>query len=273
MSERPGRSLLAFFGLTFLVTWTCFIAVVRWGGFPEGSGPRHGLHLLVLLGTFAPSLVALALTARAAGSAGVRAILGRLIAWQVSGRWYLFAVGYWVGIKLSVALVYRLVAGAWPRFSDESWIVMAAATVFSTMVGGQAGEEIGWRGYALPRLAARWGLGGASILLGVIWASWHLPLFYVPGIDTYGQSFPMYLLQVTALSVAIAWLYWRTQGSLLLTMLMHAAINNTNLVPPGAKVPGNPLGMSHSLAAWLTLALLWIPAAYFLVRMRGSTGR
>ena len=124
-----------------------------------------------------------------------------------------------------------------------------------------------------PRLAARWGLAGASILLGVIWASWHLPLFYVPGTDTYGQSFPMYLLQVTALSVAIAWLYWRTQGSLLLTMLMHAAINNTNLVPAGAKVPGNPLGMSHSLAAWLTLALLWIPAAYFLVRMRGSTGR
>ena len=78
---------------------------------------------------------------------------------------------------------------------------------------------------------------------------------------------------MTALSVAIAWLYWRTQGSLLLTMLMHAAINNTNLVPAGAKVPGNPLGMSHSLAAWLTLALLWIPAAYFLVRMRGSTGR
>ena len=49
----------------------------------------------------------------------------------------MFAAGYWVGIKLSVALVYRLVAGPWPRFSDESWIVMAAATVFSTMVGGQ----------------------------------------------------------------------------------------------------------------------------------------
>ena len=269
MSERPGRSVLAFFALTFLVTWTCFITVALRGGFPAGAGPRHGLHLIVLLGTFAPSLVALALTARAAGSAGVRALLGRLIAWQVKGRWYVFAAGYWVGIKLAVALVHRLVVGAWPRFSDEAWIVMAAATVFSTMIGGQAGEEIGWRGYALPRLAARWGLGGASILLGVIWATWHLPLFFVPGADTYGQSFPMYLLQVIALSVAIAWLYWRTR-SLLLTMLMHAAINNTNIVPAGALVPGNPLAMSRSLVAWLTLALLWAPAGYLLVRMRSA---
>ncbi|HEY6866433.1 MAG TPA: CPBP family intramembrane glutamic endopeptidase [Candidatus Eisenbacteria bacterium] len=270
MIERPGRSVVAFFTLTFLVTWTCFIAVARLGGFPAGQGPRHGLHLLVLLGTFAPSLVALALTARAAGGAGVRALLGRLVAWQVAGRWYAFAAGYWVAIKLAVALTHRIVAGAWPRFSDESWLLMAAATVFSTVIGGQAGEEIGWRGYALPRLAARLGLGGASLVLGAIWATWHLPLFFVPGADTYGQSFPMYLLQVIAISVAIAWLYWRTQGSLLLTMLMHAAINNANLVPAGTLIPGNPFGMSRSLVAWLTLVMLWIPAAYLLVRMRGA---
>src|SRR5207247_7237989 len=122
-----------------------------------------------------------------------------------------------------------------------------------------------------PRLAARWGLAGASILLGVIWASWHLPLFYVPGTDTYGQSFPMYLLQVTALSVAIAWLYWRTRGSLLLTMLMHAAINNTkDIVPTILRTPGNPLEPSASLMAWLGAAVLWIPAAILLVRMRNA---
>ena len=144
---------------------------------------------------------------------------------------------------------------------------MAGAIVISTWV--QAGEEIGWRGYALPRLSDGFGLAPASVVLGIIWATWHLPLFLIPGADTFGQSFPLHLLQVTALSVAMAWLYWRTEGSLLLVMLLHAAVNNTKDIVPSA-VPGarNPFALSTSLVAWITVALLWIAAAYFLVRMR-----
>jgi len=148
---------------------------------------------------------------------------------------------------------------------------MVAATLFSTLIGGQSGEEIGWRGFALPRMAARLGLGGASIVLGVIWAGWHLPLFFVPGVDTFGQSFPVYLLQVTALSVAIAWLWWRTGGSLLLTMLMHAAINNLNVVPSVPRAVLSPFRPDAPPLAWLSLVVLWIPAVYFLVRMRRAT--
>jgi membrane protease YdiL (CAAX protease family) len=136
-------------------------------------------------------------------------------------------------------------------------------------VGGQAGEEIGWRGFALPRLAERVGLGGGSVLLGVLWAGWHLPLFFVPEADTFGQSFPLYLLQVTALSVAMAWLYAHTRGSLLPVMLMHAAVNNTKDIVPSAEINAtHPWALSHSLVAWLTVALLWLGAGYFLVRMR-----
>jgi uncharacterized protein len=100
----------------------------------------------------------------------VRALLSRLFAWRVSARWYLFVVSYVAAIKLTVALVHRVATDAWPRFGDEPWYLMLAATVFSTLIGGQAGEEIGWRGYALPRLAARFGLARASIMLGMIWA-------------------------------------------------------------------------------------------------------
>jgi membrane protease YdiL (CAAX protease family) len=96
-----------------------------------------------------------------------------------------------------------------------------------------------------------------------------LPLFFAPQADKFGQSFPLYLLQATALSVALAWLYWRTRGSLLLVMLLHAVVNNTKDIVPSA-VPGatNPFALSTSLVAWLTVALLWIAAAYFLFRMR-----
>jgi hypothetical protein len=179
-----------------------------------------------------------------------------------------FAVVYMAAVKLGVALVYRIVTGAWPAFSQEPLYLMAIAIVFSTPV--QAGEEIGWRGYALPRLSARLGLSSASIVLGVIWACWHLPFFFISGTDKSGQSFPVYLLSVTALSVAMAWIYWRTNGSLLLTMLMHAAVNNTkDIVPSAVSAATNSFSLNSSRVAWLSVIILWICAAYFTVRMRG----
>jgi membrane protease YdiL (CAAX protease family) len=146
---------------------------------------------------------------------------------------------------------------------------MIAAISVSTWV--QAGEELGWRAFALPRMAKGLGLGPASVLLGVIWASWHFPLFLMPATTTTGQSFPLYLLQVTAISVTMAWLYWRTNCSLLLVMVLHAAVNNTKDIVPSA-VPGatNVFALSNSRIAWLTVALLWIAAAYFLFAMRGA---
>jgi uncharacterized protein len=143
------------------------------------------------------------------------------------------------------------------------------AIVFSTPI--QAGEEIGWRGYALPRLSTRVGLPLASTIVGVIWACWHLPFFFMPGTDKSGQPFPAYVVGVTAISIAIAWLYWRTKGSLLLTMLMHAAVNNTNVVPTPAPATANPFGLRTPLVVWFSAALLWVCAAYFLIHMRRGT--
>jgi membrane protease YdiL (CAAX protease family) len=280
------RPLLKFFLLTYAMAWICWAAsyAISRGSVTNDPGPIAPMRTLIagavfLLGVFAPAIVALALTTRAKGTeegdgtggrTGALALLGRVFKWQVDARWYFFAVGYMPAIKLSVALVHRVVTGAWPRFGQEAWYLMAAAILVSTWV--QAGEEIGWRGYALPRLSERFGLAPASVILGLIWASWHLPLFFFPGSNKLGQSFPLYLLQVTALSVAIAWLYWRSNGSLLLTMLIHAAVNNTKDIVPSA-VPGttNTFALSASLVGWLTVAFLWLAAAYFLVRMRKTT--
>jgi membrane protease YdiL (CAAX protease family) len=262
MSRIPGGSLVKFFVLTYAVMWTCFISVAA------AAIPTRSLLgvVLVHLGAYAPSMVALWLTARAEGSTGVRALLARILHWRVGAQWYLFAVGYIPAVKLAVALVHRVATGAWPRFSSEPWYLIPLAIAFSTPF--QAGEEIGWRGYALPRLAARFGLAPASILLGLIWAFWHLPQFFIPEADTYGQSFPVFVLQVTALTVAMAWLYAHTNGSLLLVMLMHSAVNNSKDIIPSA-VPGatNTFGLSASLAAWLAVTFMWICAAYFLARM------
>jgi hypothetical protein len=91
----------------------------------------------------------------------------------------------------------------------------------------------------------------------------------ISGTDKSGQSFPLYMLSVTALSMAMAWPYWRTNGSLLLTMLMHASVNNTrDIVPSAVSAAANVFSLRSSGVAWLSVAMLWICAAYFLIRMR-----
>ena len=262
------RSLLKFFLLTYALTWVCFISVVKMSHAPRPTAPATAIlsGSMLLLGTFAPALMALAVTARDEGRRGVRVLLRPMIQWQVGWRWYLFAVAYMPAVKLSVALIYRLMTGAWPRFGTDSWYIIVLAIIISTPV--QAGEEIGWRGYALPRLAGRFGFARASLLLGLIWACWHLPLFFLPGADKYGQSFPVWTVQVVALSVAITWLYAGAGGSLLLTMLMHSAVNQTvGIIPSANPNPGNPFTLSVSLVMRLTAMFLWITAGYFLVRM------
>jgi uncharacterized protein len=256
----PSWALLKFFLLTYAIMWACFFSVAAMSPRAPGRG------LLLLLGPFAPSLAALWLTARADGNQGIRALLRRILQWRVGARWYLFAIGYLAAIKLTVALLHRAINGSSPHFGRELPGVILVAIVISAPF--QAGEEVGWRGYALPRLMARFGLARASVLLGLIWACWHLPQFFIREADTFGQSFFVYVLQVTALSVAMAWLWARTNGSLLLPMLMHAAVNNSKDIVPSA-TPGatNILGLNASLVAWLTVALLWICAAYFLIRM------
>lgn len=257
--------LFAYFGIVFTLTWALWLAAAG-----IEAPVLRGVSFYV--GVFAPGIVALALTYQRQGAAGVRALLNRLVRWDVGARWYAFALLFMFSVKLLVALILRASTGAWPVFGSEPIPLLFAAAIGSTMLGGQIGEELGWRGYALLRLARTLGLGAASIVLGVIWAAWHLPLFFILGGDTVGQSFPFYLMQVTAISVAVAWLYTKTNGSLLLTMLFHAAVNNTKDIVPSA-VPGasNPWLLHASSVGWLTLAILWACAIGFLYDLRHDT--
>lgn len=262
------RALLTYFLFTYFVAWAVWFAAAAFAA-PGNTGFFGIRGPLFMLGVFAPSLVALALVARGEGRAGVARLVARIGQWRVAGHWYLFAIGYFAAIKLAAALIHRVALGTWPRFGDTPWALMLGAILVSTWF--QAGEELGWRGYALPRLARHLGLGGASIVLGVVWALWHLPLFFLSDSGTTGQSFPVYLLQVTALSVAMAWLYWKTDGSLLLVMVMHASVNNfTGIVPAAVVGATTPFTLRASLVAWATVALSWAVAAPLLTDMRGA---
>ncbi|HVH25307.1 MAG TPA: CPBP family intramembrane glutamic endopeptidase [Vicinamibacterales bacterium] len=176
-----GKGVRRFFLLTYVATWTTFYWATTW---PIQSWPEAAL---LLAGTIAPSLVALVLIARESGRSGLRSLLERVFDLRARWQWYSFAVGYIAVLKPAAAATHRLIAGAWPAFGTTPWVLIPFAILISAPV--QAGEEIGWRGYALPRLAERVGFARASVLLGVLWGVWHLPLFFVRGHGNYGQSF------------------------------------------------------------------------------------
>jgi len=264
------RTVVIFFLLTFLASWSLFIAAVSVSGTAHYGSIFSTLgYGMYLIGVFTPALVAVLLSWREQRRAGVKALLSQMLRVPSHFVWYLFAIGYFLVVKIMAALIYRVIAGEWPVFGHESFVVIAAAVIFSTPF--QAGEELGWRGFALPRLSNQFGLPLASIILGLIWAVWHLPFFFFEGADKFGQSFPVYLVSVVALCVAIAWLYWRTRGSLLLVMFMHSAVNNTTeIVPSRLPVTHNVWSIQASPVAWISTALLSFLAIYFLIQMRGA---
>ncbi|HVJ72308.1 MAG TPA: type II CAAX endopeptidase family protein [Sphingomicrobium sp.] len=264
--ERPPlpqrrANVMTFVLLTFIATWTMWIAASAF--FPDS------LAFASLPGTIMPAIMALWLTKRESEQS-FRDLVARLFKWRVSVWYYVFALTFMAAVKLSAASLYRLDTGAWPAFGTTSLIVMLVGALFSTPV--QAGEEIGWRGFMLQRLALRMGFAWASLLVGVTWAAWHLPMFFMPGGDMVGQSFPLFVLMVTALSVPMAWLYRRTDGSLLLTMIMHAAVNNTAAIVP-SRSPADPDHVFLLFATpigWLTTIILWVAAAILFIRLRAS---
>src|SRR4030095_12964988 len=124
---------------------------------------------------------ALSLTAHEQGIGGATALLRRLLIWRVESRWYLFAISYMAMIALVAFGAASLITGV---SSSVTW--SWTAIVWSALVKAPvvASEEIGWRGFALPRLTERLGLRKASLVLGILWAAWHLPCFVVPTLSS-----------------------------------------------------------------------------------------
>jgi membrane protease YdiL (CAAX protease family) len=122
------------------------------------------------------------------------------------------------------------------------------------------GEELGWRGYALPRLLASRSALSASLILGVLWGAWHLPTFLAPGTPQYGLPFSAYVLLTTAYSVLFTWIYLHTRGSVLIATLFHGAIN---------LFQGLFLGGIDGARAWWLLVVAYGVAALVAVAITG----
>lgn len=182
---------------------------------------------LISLGGLMPSVAALVAAGYEAGRDGVRTLVAQLASKRLvgAGRWSVVALLGMALIVLLALLLARVISGVWPPLPPAAtWQTIPLLAVVYLIIA--LIEEVGWRGYALPRLQARYGALAASLLLGIIWAFWHLPQWLIP---VTGQAdkwpFGVFLLHTVAFSVLLTWLYNHSAGTLWPVILAHAAFN------------------------------------------------
>ena len=222
LSLVRSHPLVAFFTLAYGISWAMLLVLYGLLGLPAA--------LVILLQTLGPTLAALAVTGILEGRAGQRRLLARIRIWRVARRWYLFAL---VGIPAACVLAALALPGAVVGLDGQPAVKVAIEYLVLIVVGFWSGplfEEPGWRGFALPRMEAGMGALRGTLVLGVMWAAWHLPQYLVPEwADQNGGLDPVlvaaFLLMVVGISPVLTWVYNRTGGSLFLAMLAHASIN------------------------------------------------
>jgi len=265
MTTIKSRPLLSYFVLAFAISWGAVLTVIVVG---HGSilATKEQFETLIpfagpamLLG---PSVAGLLLTGLLYGKAGFRDLLARLTRWRVGARWYAVAL-------LTAPLLYTailLVLSVRSReflptiFTSEGKATLLLIGIFAGLVIGIF-EELGWTGFAIPRMRLRYGVLGTGLIVGVLWGAWHwLVAFWSSSTASGEPALVSFLLDsflfLVAFRVLMVWVYDRT-GSLLVAMLMHASlVFAANVINPFGplKIAGVPL-MTFDL---IWAAVLWV---------------
>lgn len=277
------RYLLLFFVLAFAIGWAPilllehiaaeskienWIALSRMAeamdfGDTPLSVPGWSLYLITRVQDFAFSISGLIVVALLHGRSGVQDLFQRVVRWKVGWKWYLFGF-----LPFGLYALSTLVSGQWNSFVFGPEVLFRI--LFSAEAGflvyfffrGAMGEEIGLRGFAVPRLQQTGSAFRASLIIGILWAVWHLPVL----IDKNLFSIFAFLTLAFVLSFVFTWLYNGSGGSLLIPMLFHAAQNSEEIFE--TLFPGL-LGTNWELVSSLGLLLLGITVGVLLYR-RGS---
>jgi uncharacterized protein len=246
---------LAFLLIAFAGSWSCWLAAA-WA---HGPSPLAA-QLLSGLGGFGPTLAALAVTGWSGGRSALRRWLTRCLAWRIGLRPYVWAFCLPLAVLVPTLLVQAGLGGQLGPSPGLAHLPLALANlVLILLLGGPLGEELGWRGWAWPALRARWGWRASSLILGLVWGLWHLPLFFIEGSLQSRLPFWPFLASTVALSVVFGWLSERSAGSVLPALTLHTAVNWWAWLfmanQPGLLDSGQgPLALALALLALLLLA-------------------
>ncbi|MEN8172890.1 MAG: type II CAAX endopeptidase family protein [Chloroflexota bacterium] len=230
------RNLIWFFliafGWTWFWWWVLFLS--GWVTVPDSIGSRETelgggagpmIILLVALSPFGPTIASFVLTAIHEGKTGVKALWKRFWNLNINWKWLLVILFLWPSLRLITNLIGQVISGeTYPLLAnpDQFWIFIPGL-IISTFINGGMSEEFGWRGYALPRLQAKFNALTASLILGVIEGLWHYPLIII---GTWWQDSLIELIYWFVITVILrTWIYNNTSGNLLAMMLFHGMGN------------------------------------------------
>jgi membrane protease YdiL (CAAX protease family) len=253
MSKEIGTTTIAYFALAYFFSWCAYVPLALQG---QGwiSGIPNWLHLAAGYG---PLLAAFLLTAWTGGGAGMRELLVRMTRWRIGWGWLAAAFSP-LAVFGIVVLVMRLVTGTWQaaggfgKVAEWPELNWAAGWLAWILISG-LGEETGWRGFALPRLQARYSARDASLILGLLWAGWHAPAFFY-NYELSLFSVLAFVIGIVAGAMVLTWLYNSTGGSVLATILWHGTYN--------AAVAGSDGAVAAAVTAAVILAFVLIVRRY-----------
>jgi membrane protease YdiL (CAAX protease family) len=223
----------------------------------------------IQLGALSSSLAAVVLVVIEGRKGGLRELLGRVLIWRVGVQWWALALFFMIVPIVASLNLYHLLGGPAVDWSGlQPLYTVVPMFIFLTIAAG-IGEEFGWRGFLLPRLQFRHNALVSGLIVGVAWATWHIPMFFIKGTSQYEQGLQSGLLPailgysafVIANSVQFTWLFNNTRGSVLLAAVFHGASNTW----------AGYLGMGNSpFGGILTLMALSVLITAVIVVMAGA---
>lgn len=256
-NQLRKHQLLAFFVLSYAIS---YLAVFGFIWLNPGQ-PMVAWSLVWFLFVFSPSISAILISWFIGGWPEVRQLLAGFTRWKVGVQWYLAAVFLLLG-PFAIALVYIALGNA-PIGLTAGWTIpLVLAQMVTQLFAGPASEEAGWRGFALPRLQGKYNALVSSLILGILWTFWHLPLFYLTGATQVSIPMPIYLALTVTMTIYLTWLYNNTRGSLIITTLAHFAYNLTGLLITGA-ITLMPTMMFYMTAGPLLFLVVFGVVLYF----------
>ena len=206
------KTLVPFLILTFTLTWGLAAVLI----FVSFSTP------VFLLAVYSPGIVGIILVWRYYGLKGLGSFFRRLTLWRMPRKWWLYLL---VGFPATIYLGAALKGTISDPFPFSPWYQVFSALALSFFLLG-TNEEFGWRGVALPLLQRKYSPFWAGLILGIIWAAWHIPAFYISGLQYEAWSAVPYFGGVIALSVILTPMFNSARGSLLIAYLYHFQIMN-----------------------------------------------
>jgi membrane protease YdiL (CAAX protease family) len=269
MPEMRNHPVVAYFVLTFAISWGTILAIFGMGPISAEDIAEKGafLYVALLLGPSVAGLVSIGLHA---GRSGLSDFGRRLVAWRVAPRWYAVALGT---APLTLVVVLLVLSGVPDLIPDVFTTRGLGQRLGSGIAAGLVValcEETGWTGFATPRLRRRYSVLTTGILIGLVWGAWHFPPFWLP--DTFAEPVAFGLLLarlfswLPAFRVLLVWIHERTR-SLLIVILMHASLVAAQFV---FIVPFEFTGAGAVVYILAWALLLWVFAA---IASRREAGR